>query len=130
MSHIFVNVRLWPHLDTCIWGPSYWSRRLLRVSVWGPSGTLVRPWGSLETDLGQKGSIKVRPMCVGCREVPCPRAIYLSRHYIKDEGSIHYETTSAGNEECNPVSGLNTHTHTHTHIYIYIYNPLSVKFTD
>ena len=74
----FVNVRFWPLSDTCIWAPFFWRRRISRVQVWGPSGTLARPRGSLEIDLGHKEPIKVRPRCIGNPEAPYPRAIYLS----------------------------------------------------
>jgi hypothetical protein len=66
-----VIVRLWPHSDMCIWAPS-----------------LIRPWGSLETDLGHKGPIKVRSRCIGCREGLYPHATYLPT-YLPIYPSIH-----------------------------------------
>ena len=51
----FVNVKLWLHSDMCIWAPSSQSQRTLRVQVWGPSGTLVKQWGSYISTRGTKG---------------------------------------------------------------------------
>jgi hypothetical protein len=41
----FVGVEPWLHLGMRIWGPSFWSHRILRMKVWGPSGTLVKRQG-------------------------------------------------------------------------------------
>jgi hypothetical protein len=50
----FVSVKLWLHSDVCIWAPSSWSQRTLRVA-WGPSGTSVKQQGSHELIWGTKG---------------------------------------------------------------------------
>jgi len=55
----FVSVELWLHSDMRIWAPSSWSQRILRVYVWGPSGTLVKQLGSHKLIWSTKGlSIK------------------------------------------------------------------------
>jgi len=40
----FVNVRLWPPSDTCIWAPSFWSRRIFS---WNFSKATGLPWNRL-----------------------------------------------------------------------------------
>jgi len=46
-STICASVKLRPHSDMQIWVPSSWTHRILRVSVCGPSGTLVKEQGFL-----------------------------------------------------------------------------------
>jgi len=52
-----VNVKLGLHSDMCIWAPSSWSQRTLRVYVWGPSGTLAKQQGSHKSIWGTKGPL-------------------------------------------------------------------------
>jgi hypothetical protein len=60
----FVSVRLWLHSYMRIWASSFSIQRMLRLYVWGPSGTLAEEQGSLELIGGTKGPF-IRPRCNG-----------------------------------------------------------------
>ena len=62
-----VNVRLWLHSDSYTWVPFSWNQTILRVKVWGPSGTLAMKQGSPEliSDYGAQRAHQIRPRCIG-----------------------------------------------------------------
>jgi hypothetical protein len=63
------------------WVPSFWSQGILRISVWGPSGALVKRQGSHKMLSGHKGPVHLRPRCieaVGSRPVYIIYLIYLT----------------------------------------------------
>jgi len=43
-----VSLRLWLDADMYIWVRFSWMQRILRISVWGPSGNLAKEKGSPE----------------------------------------------------------------------------------
>ena len=47
-----VSVELWLHSDTHILIPSFWTERMLRGLVWGPSAILVKDRGFFNTVSG------------------------------------------------------------------------------
>jgi hypothetical protein len=62
-----VNMRLWLYSDTYIWVPFSWNQRILKVKVWGPSGTLAMEQGSpqLISDYGAHRAHQLRNRCIG-----------------------------------------------------------------
>jgi hypothetical protein len=69
-----VNVRPWPHSDTCIWAPFSWSQRILRAWTWGLSGASAKQQDPHDLTWGTKG-LSARPRCIGASLVPYPSSI-------------------------------------------------------
>jgi hypothetical protein len=70
-----ICAKLWPRSGMHTWVPSFWSQGILRISVWEPSGALVKRQGSHKMLSGHKGPVYLRPRCIGAVG---PRPVYLS----------------------------------------------------
>ena len=84
-----MSARLWPNSDIRTWAPFSWSRRILGVQAWGPSGTVVRSRGSHDSIWGTKGPFKSRPRCIGAER---PRTqIQVESNLSPSSGRVLYE---------------------------------------
>jgi hypothetical protein len=106
-----VSVKLWLHSDLYeyIWVLPFWTQRILRVSVWGPSGMLVKEQGSLElvSDYGHRGSL-LRPRCIWTARAWNPINNLIKSNMTRITGTSHQDLCafitspwhSSWNDEC------------------------------
>ena len=82
-----VSAKLWFHSDMYIYVPFSWTQKILRVEIWGLSGTLVKEQGCLylASNYGAQRAV-YRPKCNGTERTLTPSPI--QSNFIRTERTL------------------------------------------